>query len=270
MNYCIFFSIHTYDLQDFEKMSLNRLYDLYNERGFYIVIPENFDYDYFLKNNLNENIYNKAKKYNLDNHSINYYDNKWFANGHTHSALMLLDSMYQDIKNLGYDYMFIYQTDSYIFYDQLEYWINKQYPYLGAYELLIIDNYDNIFIELDNIYYKKYMFNGGFCLRNVNYILNNINNIPSLKNNIMENYSKYVMSEDQYFSEILYDDKRINEQFIFDSYHFSLSGNYLSKELYLLMDYKYPFGCHGFQRDPFLQNLISKFNKENNISYNIY
>lgn len=80
----------------------------------------------------------------------------------SYNRLMLSPWFYKLFKN--FEYILIYQADAYVFRDELEYWCNQGYDYIGApwFEEWKDASHESKFIGVGN---------GGFSLRKVNSII---------------------------------------------------------------------------------------------------
>ncbi|MEO7211600.1 DUF5672 family protein [Mucilaginibacter sp.] len=58
------------------------------------------------------------------------FDDKFFKDPKGYNNLVMATEFYQ--RFLNYDYMLIYQLDVFVFKDELQYWCNKGYDYIGA------------------------------------------------------------------------------------------------------------------------------------------
>ncbi len=104
-----------------------------------------------------------------------YFKTFSFKNRNEYSNMCLNYRFYEMFNN--YKYMLICQTDAYIFNNELLYWCNKGYDYIGALGL-----FTEIYPKLKgnwgdenvgNIYdYKYFVMNGGFSLRNIQSMYN--------------------------------------------------------------------------------------------------
>lgn len=59
-----------------------------------------------------------------------YFNSVYFDSIDGYNKLMLSGDFYK--RFLEYEYMLIYQLDAYVFADQLDYWCDKEYDYIGA------------------------------------------------------------------------------------------------------------------------------------------
>lgn len=111
---------------------------------------------------LNCDMYNNiAMEYDVRLKRENF-DEEYFKTVYGYNQLMLSKFFYQ--RFLQYEYMLVYQLDAYIFRDDLLYWCEKGYDFIGA--PLLEDKYG-----WDNRYLIPNSNNGGFSLRKVRYCL---------------------------------------------------------------------------------------------------
>jgi len=135
---------------------------------------------------LNCNIYkNICDNYKI-NYKFEYFDKKYFTDISCYNALLLSKIFYK--RFINYEYMLIYQLDAYVFRDELEYWCQKGYDYIGA-PWLSLDN-----SRIMPVFNKSPVVgNGGFSLRKINKFIamHSISlNILSLIHLFQYNYNK--------------------------------------------------------------------------------
>ena len=250
----IIIPLYKYDLYDYEIMSLNRILDLYYSKyDIMFLVPDNFD----IWKLLNKYYYNLT-----DNFVYTYY--KWhesyFVNSSTYNIICLNKNFYETFIN-KYNYMLIYQLDAYIFKDELDYWINKEYDYIGSFENVIL--YNNL-LKKDNYLYsindfnkkynftipddKKYIFNmnGGCSLRNINFCYNIVNNIDFYYYIL---YDSGIIAEDSFYS-LFCKDVSIYESCKFGYSHFNLE---LSQ---IINNYELPFCAHAIHKNTKLFEMV--------------
>jgi hypothetical protein len=150
--------------QDFELVSLQRACTILQDRKFILVAPASIDLNNY---------------FNLFNHFkicpyTERFDDSFFQSTKTYNRLMLDINFYS--RFTAYQYILIYQTDAYIFKDELDCWTGLGYDYVGA---PWIDWPVAAHWKLKNTFWKKKgyaMFglfgssvgNGGLSLRKVN------------------------------------------------------------------------------------------------------
>lgn len=140
---------------------------LYDEvESIYHTLKIMFNYDiYFLCHpDLNISFYKRFENNNVHFKNFNYKTREEYSN------MCLNYKFYEMFSN--YKYMLICQTDAWIFKDELLYWCNKGYDYIGALALFseIKPKWIGKFGDenIGDIYSYKYpVLNGGFSLRNI-------------------------------------------------------------------------------------------------------
>jgi len=91
-----------------------------------------------------------------------YFDEHFFRGIQGYNELCLSADFYKSFRE--YEYMLIYQLDAWVFSDQLEYWCNKGYDYIGA---PFFEHFGNH--EEGNKLYS--VGNGGLSLRRIESII---------------------------------------------------------------------------------------------------
>jgi len=100
-----------------ERSALNQGLKVLGHHPFVIVHPEGYPVDFLLRDDMP----------NLTHLAL---PNENFTSVMSYNAMMLTPQFYQHFQQ--YEYMLIYQTDAWVFSDQLEYWCDKGYDYIGA------------------------------------------------------------------------------------------------------------------------------------------
>ena len=196
------------------------------------------------------------------------YDDNYFLSLNKYSKFMLNKEFYKNF--IEYDYMLIYQLDAWVFEDQLEYWCNQNYDYIGAPWFEGFHKADESSKMLD------FAGNGGFSLRKIDAILKVLNKKyrKSLKQslfgnkkqklvakiiNLPVNFIKYCLQ----FTKNYWQDTKLYEDYAFvtigplccqgfkvapSKVAMKFSFEVQPKRLYQMNDYKLPFGCHAFEK----------------------
>lgn len=183
----------------------------------------------------------------------------------------------------AYEYMLIYQLDAYVFRDELEFWCQKKFDYIGSpVHNFILDNFSPE-IEIATL-------NGGFSLRKISSfmkILNSFHFIYSFKdllkantnqnlllgpikalkyfltgNNTYYRFNKYDRNEDYFWAFIA---PKKNKSFkvapISESLQFGFDNK--PEKSFELTNKKLPFGCHAIDKNfAFWKNYITIQNVE--------
>ena len=199
--------VHNHKLEESEVASLIQLKNVFGDKyDICLVGPQDLECEnYFF-------IFGKTTK-------IKLFNNNFFVSWQSYSNLLELEEFYNEFDN--YEYMLIYQTDAWVFRDELEYWINKGYDYIGAPFFLASLMAEN-----------KFVGNGGFSLRK----------ISAIKKYIRENKDKRfieMMGEDTYFCNNY--NNILNIASKDEASQFSLEM--YPKEMYNVKKIL-PFGCH--------------------------
>ncbi len=139
-------------LNKIEEQSLNRCIEILGGYDIIFALPEDLDADFNEKSL-------KTERFKQD----------FFQNIEGYNKLMLSSHFYE--RFLEYEYILIYQLDSFVFRDELSRWCNKNYDYIGAPWIAtrtIISSLLKPFAS-KNIKKRKPIFykvgNGGFSLR---------------------------------------------------------------------------------------------------------
>lgn len=208
--------VYKENLNFHECNSLKQLFTITNKKYKICLIgPESMSYEFY------KNTFELT-----DNDILRYWDT-WFSNQFTYSNLLLNYTFYENFKE--YEYMFIYQTDAWIFKDELDYWCNKDYDYIGA---PILRSYN--YIYKSNFIYKKLWMNGGLSLRKIQSFISNSKNI-----NI--DCETHRLGEDVVIAN-WFEFKKIPS--FNDAVKFSF--DVFPDFLYMINNFETPFCCHGY------------------------
>jgi hypothetical protein len=95
----------------------------------------------------------KPRKLSLENYDFNFnevmsFDDEYFENRAGYNKLMLSPIFYE--RFLQYKFILIYQPDAYVFKDDLAYWCNQGYDYIGA-PWVRYTHYGDIFKKIKNL-----------------------------------------------------------------------------------------------------------------------
>jgi hypothetical protein len=266
---CIIVPIYKEDLNNFEIQSINQCIKVLSDYSIHFACPEGLNMDFYKLN------FKEVKNYT-------FFDKTYFKTIESYSRLMLSPHFYE--KFIKYNYMLLYQTDCYVFRDELLDWVNKKYDYIGG---VWFDDYHG------NPYNGAKMWhagNGGLSLRNINRIMAVLSSKRPLKNywqllkerKLLSNMSflnflkwylilplrlfgyknnfkyladNYTLNEDAFFMEACLLYHKIKTPLISEAISFSWD-----KYPKFLFDNfgKLPFGCHAWYRD----DLYYEGNKE--------
>jgi hypothetical protein len=189
--------------------------------------------------------------------SCNRFNDRYFSSIQSYNELMLSKDFYYYFN--GFEYIFLYQLDAWVFRDELEYWCNKGYDYIGApwintnlYLWLNTGLYPSKLYNIHKIFRKgRYLCkvgNGGLSLRKVKSFCRNI----MLFNKAA---SCWRANEDSFFSHYV---KTFNPFFRIAPVKVALrfSFDLYPQNAYELNNFNLPFGCHAWYRQepPYEEN----------------
>lgn len=203
------------------------------------------------------------------NFLVETFNNSNFSSIQAYNKLMLSVTFYRRFQ--AFDYILIYQLDSYVFTDQFDYWCNKGFDFIGA------PWFEGRSQSDENSDFLRYAGNGGFSLRKVQAIIQvletkfkYVRKFPDLVNNYrldrrfislllmpyrrfrIKNISyffirHFYMNEDSFFvfhaPSILPKFKVAGYE---DAIHFAFECQ--PKRLYNETNGTLPFGCHAWRR----------------------
>ena len=229
--------IYSSNLSVLEIKSLRQVCDVLNEHTLTVIKPASLDLSELLK------------KFPLLKEKS--FDDSYFNGIPGYNRLMLSESFYSGF--LHTKYILIYQLDAYVFRDELIYWCEKDYDYIGApwlkkpiYNAPVI----SLIMKLSRDYHmrkgqknKQELYNkignGGFSLRKVDsHYEATIQHREKI--NFFLNQKHHLYNEDVFWAtETSFRYPGVAEAlaFAFDKYP-SLCYKLNNKEL--------PFGCHGW------------------------
>ena len=238
----VYKEIPTFD----ETESLKQCAKIFTNRHISIVCPKDLSITEYYK------IFN-----NYD-YSIARFSKKYFKSTFSYSRLLLSKKFYE--KYNRFEYILIYQPDSWVFSDELDYWCEAGYSYIGA-----------PWIGEKGI--MNLAGNGGFCLRKVKDMINLLSIKKSPKLTIKEFFQSYCKKDNlndsissiiqfactrNYFKTTL-----LNEDYAIVTYGQSLLNNFKiappevaikfafeknPEKLYKINNQKLPFGCHAYKK----------------------
>lgn len=224
MKQCIvIIPIYQQILTEYEKISvINTIKKFKNIYDIVFITGNSFNIDEFYSNNKIDEEY-----------KINYiyFNDNNFNNIDSYNNLLLSESFYWTFDK--YKYMLIVQTDAYIF-DQFKIFdfINKEYNFIGA--PVILPNHINLLHWVKRgIYY-----NGGLCLRNIQFCLDCLKDKEYV--NYFFTYNKN--DEDLLFSS--YEQEFYKSPTYLEALQFSIDNQI---EMYApILNFNKPFGIHHF------------------------
>lgn len=132
----------------FELITLKQGLTVLNNYTFYLIGPKAVKWSTYQQ---------LFEQYNVS-FNVKIFPDKYFNDLGGYSRLLLAPLFYRSFK--AYDYMLIYQTDAFVFKDELQSWCNKNFDYIGApwFEKFSSTNSNAPFVPGGN---------GGFSLRKI-------------------------------------------------------------------------------------------------------
>ena len=212
-----------------------------------------------------------AKEFNCVLNKV-YFSKDYFVSISGYNRLCLNPVLYK--KFFEYKFMLIYQLDAWVFKDELEFWCDKGYDYIGApWFEKDGDGYTYDFVED--------VGNGGLSLRNVAFcykvlcrfryapiqpmreilrkstspnlrLLRALVRSLGVRNNLayfLSDYDKNAKNEDGYFSLFRKSYVKCNFPSPIEAMGFAFEVH--PSFLFLLNNRKLPFGCHAYRKNEF-------------------
>lgn len=269
MKAAVVIPVYKKDLNNDEKLSLNQCFNVLGKHPLIFVAPKKLDLYVYKKICLEH----KAELI------VKWFNDRYFESINSYNKLMLLPEFYK--KFILFDYILIYQLDSYVFRDKLKFWCNKGFDFIGAPWVESGSEFE------ENSNFMRYAGNGGFSLRKVKTIIkvletrfkyvegfnDLIKDFRSNKKIIsiltmmfrkirIRNMSyffikNFYLNEDRFF---VFFAKKILSEFSAapneEAMLFSFECQ--PKRLYKLTGESLPFGCHGWRKydDKFWSSFI--------------
>ena len=161
-----------------------------------------------------------------------------------------------------YEYMLIYQTDCFVFRDELAGWCRKGYDYIGApwlnlhvFNWFLSPIYPKILVHIHRFFKERSVRkigNGGLSLRKISSVIRNLKRFEKAA-------AGWQALEDSFFAHYV---GTFNPFFRFPSVKTALRFSFdaYPEDAFKLNHHQLPFGCHGWYRNEI-------FYYENNLSF---
>ena len=263
MNTIIVIPVYKKELKPSEKASLKQCTKILNHFPIEIIHPQG----------LNISKYEEILKECEVKYSFRAFNKKYFGDVFKYSHLLLDKNFYKLYSD--YDYMLLYQLDAWVFKDELDYWANEGYDYIGAPWFEDADAPDSDIIERSG--------NGGFSLRKISSMVELLSTdyhvVLSLKDyfekkkkerlisNILSApilFLKWLFQPDRFttfwHNTDMFEDQAIvwHSQVAMPDFNVALADvNYkfsfevYPRKLFKMNNNELPFGCHAFERYDF-------------------
>ena len=219
--------IYKAHLSDSEGVSLIQCCKILGKYDIALVCP----------NGLNVKEYSDTfKKFDM-RFEVEEFDKSFFESTKTYNILMLNADFYKRFST--YDFMLVYQLDAYVFKDELEYWCEQSYDFIGA----PWNRYDFLRNKLKLL---ETGLNGGFSLRKIASFIKVLSDEDKGKM-ILKDFISSGRNEDGFFS---VQAKMIDPKFKVAPYDVAMnfSFEYRPEILYEMTGHKLPFGCHAWMK----------------------
>jgi glycosyltransferase involved in cell wall biosynthesis len=151
---------HKSDVSVEEERSFRNTLSVLRNWDIRLVVPENVSVE----------SYTRIKSNDSHAFDIVQVTAQWMGTIPRYNAMMLSTDFYHLFED--YDYILICHLDSWVFRDELEYWINLRYDYIGPPLFLLKEPARN---SLESLVAPQ-GGNGGFCLRNIDSTMNLLSN----------------------------------------------------------------------------------------------
>ena len=231
--------IYKGDISVLERRSLQQVYDVLNKHPLTVIKPESLD--------LSELVTDFPLL------RVKSFEDRFFNGIRGYNRLMLSDTFYSGFIHAKH--ILIYQLDAYVFRDELSYWCDKDYDYIGApwlkkpiYNAPVISLIMNAFRIINKRKGKKdkqelynKTGNGGFSLRNVD-SHHEVTITQQEKINFFLAQKGHLYNEDVFWATVesfRYPEAIEALAFAFDKY---------PSLCYKLNNNQLPFGCHGWYK----------------------
>lgn len=224
--------IYKPDLTYNEEISFDRCLKVLGSNPIILIAPDNIDLSSYLR----------------INHRINVvtFEPEHFTSVLSYDRLMLSKAFYE--RFIGYEYILIFQLDSFVFSDQLKEWCQKGYDYVGApwVDLPIIEDIASTATRLRRIFpawgkkLNRSVGNGGFSLRRVKAFTRSL----AIWGDKARNWPYY---EDTFWAFFV---TSYNPFFRVPNFNEALRFAFERSpaKCYEMSGYRLPFGCHAWEK----------------------
>lgn len=270
---CIVIPIHSTNPTALELISFQQCFRILSNHPIYTLAPEG----------LNLTRYKEV----VSSFETIFIPARWQSSLQAYNKLKVSRFFYKLFS--GFEYLLTYELDAFVFRDELLYWCNKGYDYIGApwFEGLDKANEDSKLIGVGN---------SGFSLRKVtevrkvlrSYFYKHPREYNTGKKNLIKAYLKYPfrwtmnqlgenytvqkyyrLFEDHFFCRVIPETyKGFQIAPVEDAWRFSFEVN--PRHLYKLNQRQLPFGCHAWWRydfdfwKPFIEQFEYKLDENPN------
>lgn len=212
--------VHKPQPDRFEEISLTQCYSILGKHPIYYICPDRLETNKYLEL--------------IPNAQVRYINPEWQKDYRSFNRLKISPLLYKIFS--GYEYILFYEPDAFVFRDELDYWCDQGYDYIGApwFEKYHESNSNSPLIGVGN---------GGFSLRRVSKFLwgSRLANFirPKLRQLNIQEDLYWVKHIAPYYPGFKIPSTEIGLRFAFEIHPktcFDLNGN------------KLPFGIHAWQK----------------------
>lgn len=241
----IIIPVYTSSITREEWLSIDRCFDLMSSRyEIIMVMPESLD----------------CQPFNLrykDSFRVERFDDSYFSSIAGYNRLMLSSDFYQ--RFLYQQYILIYQADCYLFDDNLDFWCEQGYDYIGApwiNKSYYTKPYYRLFTHIKQLLSPRYSFerlklqvgNGGLSLRHTSRFHTLSVELRSRIEFYLSQANNSLFNEDVFWSiEANRDRRRLR----MPSYRVAIGFAFdnFPNVAYELSQGVLPMGCHGWTKE---------------------
>ena len=153
LNVTVVIPVYKSEPDVFELVSLSRAFEVFKDRVITLICPHSMDIDKYIEILRGLSVFHK-------NISVKKFNDFYFQSVNEYNTLMLTLEFYKQFSD--YNHILIYQTDAYVFRDELDYWVSKDLDYIGS----PLEDKSGHVNKFSNGFLNK-GGNGGFSLRRV-------------------------------------------------------------------------------------------------------
>jgi hypothetical protein len=233
-------------ISEYEKLSLIQCCKIFGKYSLSVVCPGNLDISNYML---------VFEEFNVK-YDINIFEDKYFVDIETYNKLLLSKSFYERFFDI--EFILIYQLDSFVFRDELEYWCEQAFDYIGApwFSGYNMSNDTSVLLNVAG--------NGGFSLRKIESfirLLKNVNSSKYMGDNIYEDFFY------AHFGPVIDPNFKVAPPHVAMHFSFECQPN----KLFQMIGNKLPFGCHAWAKyDPdFWQQFITLHDRNFSIEYSL-
>lgn len=138
---CVVIPIHSSNPSEIELRSFEQCFRVLNKYSVYVLTLNNLDLVKY--------------KERIPSFESVIVPDKWLSSVHEYNKMKININFYKLF--VDFEYLLTYELDAYVFNDQLQYWVEREFDYIGA-----------PFVENNNgSFALSYVGNSGFSLRNI-------------------------------------------------------------------------------------------------------